>query len=102
LGNHDPDARAMGAQGGPDVHAEDRAGESGESIGLGLWVGCPGEPLEALEEHAELGVVVLVGVNDVAAAIENPTGHLRDQSRPVRSVEEGDDRWRTRDWQNQL
>ena len=48
-----------------------------------------GSPLEALEEDI-LGVVaMLVGMEDVALALENPTGGTRHEARLVRAGQQG-------------
>jgi hypothetical protein len=49
-------------------------------------------PLHSLKENVLFGIPVLVGVQDIAALLENPTCYSSYQPWPIRSVQKRDDR----------
>jgi hypothetical protein len=49
-------------------------------------------PLHSLKKNVLFGIPVLVGVQDIATLLENPTGYSRYQPGSIRSVQERDDR----------
>ena len=55
--------------------------------GIGRRGACGGGPLDPLEKHAGLHVAVLVSMEDVAAAFEDPTGDARDEAGLIRPVQ---------------
>ena len=73
------------------MHTE-RSRERVESGGVGRGVAVRRHPLDALEKHTRLHVAVLVGVEDVAPALEDPTGDPGDETGLIGTVKESDER----------
>lgn len=80
--------------GNGDVHPE-ISDKAGKPFPVG---GCfaAGLPFDSLEKDARLLVPVLVGMEDVAAALVNPVGGAGDKARLVRTMKKGDKGARTR------
>ena len=54
-------------------------------------------PFNALEKNACLHVAMLVGMENITAALKNPPSHARHNSGLIRTVKQGDERGRRHD-----
>jgi hypothetical protein len=62
-----------------------------ESSGVGRGVAVGRDPLDALEKNARLHIAVLVGVQNVAPALKNPTRDPGDETGLIGAMEKSDE-----------
>ena len=85
-------------RGGSDarLHTE-RRGEIMKRLRVGRGIATGRLPFDALEKNACLHVAMLVGMENVTAALKNPPSHARHDPRLIRTVKQGDERGRRHD-----
>ena len=88
----DDHARAAAGDGHAHLHPERRRERlEVPRIALRHTLGADGFPLDALEKNPGFHVAVLIGVEDVAPAREDPTGYAGDEAGLIGAVQEGDE-----------
>ena len=93
LGLRDKHDDLRPARGRSHLHRHAQPGGKGaERRGIGRLGPRLGDPLDALKEDARLHVAVLVRMQDVAPAFEDPTRHAGHETGLVGAVQQGDER----------